>query len=243
MRQHAPLRFTGCIYSMPATAKPSKSAVKRAMRQARQEKRQKQRAEARKRREELQGSSPEPSDKELTSTEVVVVPSPISNALEVPLNLQFEGESESEVELVTPLVPIPMPPVSEPEVPAPQTVLPEDLQKTQFKPESVEQPVSRTEISNTSSSKSAEQFAAEAEKKKKRQNLFQRTVWTLIMIGGFIGRLSTLYVWLRIWSIFGRTVTFGPCLYDPPCYRMPDTCISGSHYSFSPCNDRKRPSW
>ena len=178
---------------MPATAKPSKSAVKRAMRQARQEKRQKQRAEARKRREELQGSSPEPSDKELTSTEVVAVPSPISNAL-VPLNLQFEGESEPEVELVAPLVPIPMPPVSEPEVPAPQTVLPEDLQKTQFKPESVEQPVSRTEISNTSSSKSAEQFAAEAEKKKKRQNLFQRTVWTLIMIGGFIGRLSTLYV-------------------------------------------------
>ncbi|KAL9711907.1 phosphatidate cytidylyltransferase [Leucoagaricus gongylophorus] len=194
--------------SMPATAKPSKSAVKRAMRQARQEKRQKQRAEARKRREELQGSSPEPSDKELTSTEVVVVPSPISNALEVPLNLQFEGESESEVELVTPLVPIPMPPVSEPEVPAPQTVLPEDLQKTQFKLESVEQPVSRTEISNTSSSKSAEQFAAEAEKKKKRQNLFQRTVWTLIMIGGFIGLLLLGHVYMILLVIGCQTLVY-----------------------------------
>jgi len=178
------------IYSIPATAKPSKSALKKATRQARQEKKEKERAEARKRRAELQGSSVESLNKDLISIRAVAVSSSTPDVIDTSFALQSEAKSEVGTEPEIPVVPTP--PVSQPEVPALPTYPREEFQKTQSTTESIEQPVSRAEFSTTPSPKYAENFAAEAEKRKKRQNLFQRTVWTLIMIGGFIGRFFSL---------------------------------------------------
>lgn len=108
----------------------------------------------------------------------------------MPLTLQSEAKPQVGTEPEIPVVPTP--PLSEPEVHALPTYPREEFQKTQSKTELVEQPVSRADISTSLPPKSAEKSAAEAEKRKKRQNLFQRTVWTLIMIGGFIGRFFSL---------------------------------------------------
>jgi len=229
--------FFEYIYSIPATAKPSKSSLRKATRQARQEKKEKQRAEARKRRAELQGSSDESLNKDLV-LEAAAVSSSTSDVIDTSFTLQSEAKSEVGAEPEIPVVPTP--PVSEPEVPALPTYPREEFQKTQSKTGSIEQPAPRAKISITPPPKSAEKFAAEAEKKKKRQNLFQRTVWTLIMIGGFIGKFFSLSTSDWEYDVFSeRTVTFGACIHDPPRYGMPDSCISRSHSSLFPCNDRK----
>lgn len=129
-------------------------------------------------------------NKDLISIRAAAVSSSTPDVIDTSFTLQSEAQSEVETE---PEIPVePTPPVSEPEVPALPTYPREEFQKTQSQTESIEQPVSLAEVSTTLPPKSAKSFAAEAEKKKKRQNLLQRTVWTLIMIGGFIGRLSSL---------------------------------------------------
>jgi len=129
-------------------------------------------------------------NKDLISIRAAAVSSSTPDVIDTSFTLQSEAQSEVGTE---PEIPVePLAPVFEPEVPALPTYPREEFQKTQSQIESIEQPVFRAEISTTPPPKSAENFAAEAEKKKKRQNLFQRTVWTLIMIGGFIGRFFSL---------------------------------------------------
>lgn len=172
--------------------KPSKSALKKAARQARLEKKQQQRADARKRREEeLQRSltpSPTPPENESTSQGLVALQPPTVAVADTSAPPIPEAASQPESEVV---------PERQSEIrveptaaPTPQVIEPEsdlavphmDAQQAQPRPESLDQCMPQMEAP-----KSQAQVTAEAEKEKKRQNMFERTIWTLIMIGGFVG--------------------------------------------------------
>lgn len=83
-----------------------------------------------------------------------------------------------------------------------------------------------------------EKTASEAEKEKKRQNVLTRTIWTLIMIGGFIGGDLVIPCWMAQYSLhYHRTAHFGTCLHDCPRYDLPDSRLSGGYGSLFSCYD------
>ncbi|KAF5354918.1 hypothetical protein D9756_005325 [Leucocoprinus leucothites] len=203
----------------PTPTKPSKSALKKAARQARLEKKQQQRAEARKRRaEELERSSTPPSvppQKESISNGTLAAHPPpslavpaTSTAAQPEIEPKVEAEPQTEIPVVPAVAPVPAPPVSEPEVPAPQTNSITEPQKPLPKPEPLVQSTPQVEAPKPLISKSPEQLAAEAEKEKKRQNIFQRTIWTIIMIGGFIGLLLLGHVYMILLVMLCQTLVY-----------------------------------
>jgi phosphatidate cytidylyltransferase len=184
--------------STPVVTKPSKSALKKAARQARLEKKQQQRTEARKRQEEERQRSTTPP---LTPPEKAVfngsVDAPqltsaatVDTLDEATPEAGSKAEPEVAVGLRSEVQQAPTtftPQASETEVilSSHQTV--KHLNKTPSMPQSVVHPEPQREVPQPQGPKSSEQLAAEAGREKKRQNVLQRTIWTLIMIGGFIG--------------------------------------------------------
>lgn len=86
--------------------------------------------------------------------------------------------------------PIPVQQVSQPEGgPAlyPNDPPQNNVEKVQPEPKSVFRAESN-EVPKVTSAIPPEQVVTAAEKEKKRQNVLTRTIWTLIMIGGFIGK-------------------------------------------------------
>jgi hypothetical protein len=76
----------------------------------------------------------------------------------------------------------------------------------------------------------------EAAKAKKRADVLERTVWTFIMIGGFIGRFHSCDV-LQAASDEGaihRTTSHGPLVHDLPGVVLSDTCVPGGHCAVLP---------
>lgn len=77
-----------------------------------------------------------------------------------------------------------------------------------------------------------EQPDVSAEKAKKKQNAITRTIWTLIMIGGFVGvfpfPLSPFTASLILTSIFVHLRNFAPrtSIHHSPCLRLPDPRLS-----------------
>ena len=75
-----------------------------------------------------------------------------------------------------------------------------------------------------------DQAPQEVEKMKKRQSFITRTLWTFIMIGGFIGAaVISAFAFFSDRISSGRLASHGPCLYDSPCYVMSDPCLSGGY--------------
>lgn len=69
----------------------------------------------------------------------------------------------------------------------------------------------------------------DAEKVKKRQSFLTRTLWTFIMIGGFIGTCSLGSATFRGAELYCRPASDGPCLYDCPRLHVPNAGIPRSH--------------
>lgn len=73
----------------------------------------------------------------------------------------------------------------------------------------------------------------EAEKTKKKQNLFVRTLWTLIMISGFLGAGLSVHRRSSWKSPTLKISSSLPCfrsrLHDTPCLRLPDARLSRGH--------------
>jgi phosphatidate cytidylyltransferase len=69
---------------------------------------------------------------------------------------------------------------------------------------------------------------AEPEKAaKKGHNVLVRTLWTFIMLGGFLGQLYTLYRATRGANAHRfRLPTHGSCLHYHSCISLPDSCVS-----------------
>ena len=75
-----------------------------------------------------------------------------------------------------------------------------------------------------------DQAPQEVEKMKKRQSFITRTLWTFIMIGGFIGAaVISIFAFFSDRTLSGRLATHGSCLYDSPCHVVSDTCLSGGY--------------
>ncbi|KXN92449.1 Putative phosphatidate cytidylyltransferase [Leucoagaricus sp. SymC.cos] len=200
----------------PVEVKPSKSALKKAARQARLEKKQQQRADARKRRTEEQQrsltSSPVP-EKESTSNGSAAAHS-LSSATTLPEivpkaepEVPAEPKPDSAVEPTAAVAPQ----ASEPETSVPPQSLVhslKDVKKALARSQPVSQPEPEAETPKASITKSTGQVAAEAEKEKKRRNVFERTIWTLIMIGGFIGLLLLGHVYMILLVMLCQTLVY-----------------------------------
>jgi len=75
-----------------------------------------------------------------------------------------------------------------------------------------------------------DQAPQEAEKMKKRQSFITRTLWTFIMIGGFIGAGAiSAFAFSSDRISSRRLATHGSCLYDSPCHVVSDARLSGGY--------------
>lgn len=245
--------FSDIIYSTPAESKLSKSALRKAARQARIENKQQQRAEARKRRAEASQGSP-------TSSPSPPEESPLNST---PANLNLPSlEAKLEIPNIIPPEPIPQPereeviveprlePLIEPSIPSPRQPQPENI--PQYADGSLQQTAKETYsgaelVRGTKSHDNAvidgtvsplENAMSEAEKEKKRRNMLTRTIWTLIMIGGFIGERCAVSSWeIDLIGLY-RAADLGPCLYDCSRFALSNTCLSGGYCSLFSCHRR-----
>jgi phosphatidate cytidylyltransferase len=208
-------------------AKPSKSAIKKAQKLARAEKRQRQKALGK----SQAGLSPSPENS-VASSEVT----PSREA--VPLPEPSEPSSLNDSEYILPSVP---PPVEEssrerekasieingmaPGVTVSSTPTPLEAPSTlepsptaPLTPQLMEKPSTKPMTLPLHD----ETSARDAEKVKKRQSFLTRTLWTCIMISGFIGvqfSLPTIVCQL----IILRTAAPRPCVYDSAGYALSDS--------------------
>ncbi len=177
---------------------PSKSAIKKAKLQALREKRQQERAARAAARNQANGSakaassptsSPSPADSPVIETkalevEGLVSPSdePISNGTlhTVPLNFGANGDAHPTEQPAG--VPVQIPADSVP------TTSPSSVPDVEKSAPVNDEPVMPVEKPAPMSPQPAEkqEDPQDAEKAKKRQNALTRTLWTFIMIGGFL---------------------------------------------------------
>lgn len=73
--------------------------------------------------------------------------------------------------------------------------------------------------------------ANESEKEKKRQNALTRTVWTLIMIGGFLSKFGFVFasidmVLISLAWVLNSNFGYGAWVYGHPCHALPDLGVS-----------------
>lgn len=189
----------------PAETKPSKAALRKAAQQARLEEKRRKRAEAKKRRveEHLHPQTPDVLPTfDAASNGFVLHVSP--TAVSVPLGIEVVPSSHStpvsspQLEPQVVCEPVPNPPgesvsvhdqsAHELEKALDSTYTSnasEDTDVAKVRPEAI--PISN-EVTTTTEPQHQQEAAAEVEKLKKRQNALTRTIWTLIMIGGFIGK-------------------------------------------------------
>lgn len=188
----------------PAETKPSKAALKKAARQARLEEKREKRAEAKKRRVEehqhLQAPDTLPTSDAASNKFILDVPPP---TVSVPSDVEVVPSSHSslvsspqlEPQVLTEPVPIPpVEPVSVNDSSAHELekaldstytcTSSADTDSAKARPDPA--PISN-EVPVVTEPQHQQEAAAEVEKLKKRQNALTRTIWTLIMIGGFIG--------------------------------------------------------
>ena len=178
--------------------KPSKAALKRAAKAARLEKKQQERAAAKLRRE-ASATSSQPSTSPLLGTlehplELSEADSPSVDDVPLPDTDQpviANGQHHSEPPAPEPArgpepvpEPVPPPPISEPS----KREVKEDRPATQHaplvqQPEITLFPLPQSVAQSTGTITPVQSDNPE----KKRQNILTRTLWTFIMIGGFLG--------------------------------------------------------
>lgn len=72
----------------------------------------------------------------------------------------------------------------------------------------------------------------DSEKVKKRQSFLTRTLWTFIMIGGFIGVYSIIFINAHTDIRIKRSVTSWPCIHDSPGYAVPVISLPRGYCAF-----------
>jgi phosphatidate cytidylyltransferase len=83
-----------------------------------------------------------------------------------------------------------LPPLRETQLPAPPLLPPESPEKKKAEEKKLEAKVAPTPPANKSRDVEKSANPQDAEKAKKRQNVLTRTIWTFIMIAGFLGKFS-----------------------------------------------------
>lgn len=74
------------------------------------------------------------------------------------------------------------------------------------------------------------QPTAEEEKAKKLRNVGTRTLWTLIMISGFLSRFFFNYLCFNSAMVFFHSFTcYGTCIHDTACNTLPVSCLPRGH--------------
>ncbi|KAK2463249.1 hypothetical protein APHAL10511_004904 [Amanita phalloides] len=192
-------------------SKPSKSAMKRAQRLAREERRQRGKVSA-KQTKEASPSAHEPHKGSDASSTSVEIP---SHALSEPdasksstvittFNDASPAEQNGEAHDTTPTVHNKQPIRS---LPAPPEVK-DTFNQTPFKkPDSMES-VERTEPKITATPTPPVPNPQDAEKSKKMQSFLTRTLWTFIMIGGFIGLLLLGHTYMILLVMLCQTLVY-----------------------------------
>ncbi|THH02286.1 hypothetical protein EW026_g567 [Hermanssonia centrifuga] len=199
---------------------PSKSAIKKAKLQALREKRQQERAARAAARNQANGSakaassptsSPSPADSPVIETkalevEGLVSPSdePISNGTlhTVPLNFGANGDAHPTEQPAG--VPVQIPADSVP------TTSPSSVPDVEKSAPVNDEPVMPVEKPAPMSPQPAEkqEDPQDAEKAKKRQNALTRTLWTFIMIGGFLTLLLMGHAYMIVLVFICQTLVY-----------------------------------
>jgi phosphatidate cytidylyltransferase len=179
----------------PAPAKLTKTAAKKAAKAAREARRQKKSDEAAAPAQQTEPTVP-PSNGKITapSSPTDTLPPPVAAQPEVPEKLPAP-EPQAEPPAAKP--PVVAPVVPETSVQQPQQQSDAKSQAPKAIPVVPTAPEKKQESTKKDMSPSKATVPAppapapqEAEKVKKRQNIITRTLWTFIMIGGFLGMLS-----------------------------------------------------
>ena len=191
-------------------SKPSRSAIKKAQKLAREERRQREKTAAKqaKRDQSTPPAQESPPQSELDT------PLPKPNIIsEAPLMADESlPTKQNDEEHDSP--PIPFSRVSVKLGNLSSEKLPE-RRDAEVKPVEPAKP-RHTEVSGPA------HIAKEAERSKKLQSFLTRTLWTFIMIGGFISMFSTHFRHITLYDCFCSAVTLGTHISDPPSYVVPN---------------------
>lgn len=220
------------LCSAPELNRPTKSSIKKAAKLARTERKKRQKLEAREKVKVVSSDEPRTLDDPVTllekttgqdedrlPSEFLEIPRPVPPVTYVPAEVPAAASSDLTAVTETALNGVPHPPPPEflvKDNPDPRTGTVDVISTVKQVPE----PQSATNVASSSNKNSP----SEADKVKKRQNVLNRVVWSLVMIGGFIG-VFPVSTSRRYCKTFPRPLASWTCIHDSTRHAVSGTCL------------------